>query len=181
MTNSLTYGFDFYRDHYDTRKRRFDLPSGRAAEIAPGVPDGTFMRAGAGISRTRPTSARAWMLLLVSATAGFLQRRNLRNAEIQGVETILEYRFNDHWRLETALAWTEGTDSDTEEPLRRIPPLNGNARLRYAHDPNLWTEFAAVWADHQKRLAPGDISDPRIGPDGTSGYVVFDLRAGYKL
>jgi hemoglobin/transferrin/lactoferrin receptor protein len=97
------------------------------------------------------------------------------------VETILEYRFNDHWRLETALAWTEGTDSDTEEPLRRIPPLNGNARLRYAHDPNLWTEVAVVWADHQKRLAPGDISDPRIGPDGTPGYVVFDLRAGYKL
>lgn len=292
--HSLSYGSDFYRDHFDTRKRRFDLPSGRAATIAPGVPDGTFYQswgwylqdeasigsrldaiAGVRYSRfdTEGTLGNQRLSFETDAVVGnlnvlfrlspelnlvggvawgfrapniedffgrvdffneipntnlkpeesvnqeiglkyfsgriaaeayyfhsdyegfidrmtvgrqpngnpILQRRNLRNAEIQGVETILEYRFNDHWRLETALAWTEGTDSDTEEPLRRIPPLNGNARLRYAHDPNLWTEFAVVWADHQKRLAAGDISDPRIGPDGTPGYVVFDLRAGYKL
>jgi outer membrane receptor protein involved in Fe transport len=31
------------------------------------------------------------------------------------------------------------------------------------------------FADRQDRLAPGDIADPRIDPDGTPGWVVLDL------
>ena len=64
--------------------------------------------------------------------------------------------------------------------MRRIPPINGSVRLRYLPRTNLWVEAATVWADAQTRLAAGDITDPRIGPEGTSGYVVFDLRAGYQ-
>jgi hemoglobin/transferrin/lactoferrin receptor protein len=107
------------------------------------------------------------------------QRRNLRDAAIQGVEASLEYRWSERWLLATNLMWTEGSDEDTGEPLGRIPPINSSARLRYAPWQNLWLEAAALWADSQTRLAPGDIIDPRIGPEGTPGYVVFDLRTGY--
>ena len=107
------------------------------------------------------------------------QRRNLRDAAIQGVEANLGYRWSEQWLLAANLMWTEGSAEDTGEPLQRIPPINGSARLRYAPWQNLWLEAAALWADSQTRLAPNDIIDPRIGPGGTPGYVVFDLRTGY--
>lgn len=36
----LTYGFEHYRDRYDTRKRRLDLAAGTEAALNPGTPDG---------------------------------------------------------------------------------------------------------------------------------------------
>lgn len=38
--HGLTYGFEYYRDVYDTRKERVDLTSGAATTIDPGAPDG---------------------------------------------------------------------------------------------------------------------------------------------
>ena len=35
-----------------------------------------------------------------------------------------------------------------------------------------------LWADRQDRLSAGDVGDPRVGPDGTAGYAVANLRAG---
>jgi hemoglobin/transferrin/lactoferrin receptor protein len=58
------------------------------------------------------------------------QRRNLRDAAIQGVEANLEYRWSEQWLLAANLMWTEGSAEDTGEPLGRIPPINGSARLR---------------------------------------------------
>jgi outer membrane receptor protein involved in Fe transport len=37
------------------------------------------------------------------------------------------------------------------------------------------------WARAQTRLAPQDHADSRIPRGGTPGYVVFDIRAGYRL
>ncbi|MGH8625299.1 MAG: TonB-dependent receptor plug domain-containing protein [Gammaproteobacteria bacterium] len=289
----FTYGFEFYRDEYDTEKTQIDLTRAMSAAITPGVPDGTYYQnwalyaqddvqlwkdaeAIAGIRYSNFESegevgatqlsfgtdavvgnlnlrfgitphlnlvgGLAWgfrapniedffgrvdffneipntelepeevfnkeiglKYLSESLFAeayyfhadyqGFIervtvglqpnsrpiqQRRNLRDALIQGVEAGLEYRWNEQWLLATNLMWTEGNDEDTDEPLRRIPPINGSVRLRYLPRTNLWVEAATVWADAQTRLAAGDITDPRIGPEGTSGYVVFDLRAGYQ-
>jgi hemoglobin/transferrin/lactoferrin receptor protein len=36
----LTYGFDLYRDRYDTSKRRLNLAAGSEAPLVPGTPDG---------------------------------------------------------------------------------------------------------------------------------------------
>jgi len=38
--HQLSYGFDHYRDRYDTRKRRLDLAAGTESVLTPGTPDG---------------------------------------------------------------------------------------------------------------------------------------------
>lgn len=107
------------------------------------------------------------------------QRHNVIDAEIQGVETGFSVNVTPEWTVVGALTWTRGEDTEGR-PLRRIPPLNGNIRVRYRPTTKLWFEAASVLADDQTRLAPGDITDPRIGPNGTPGYAVFDARAGYE-
>ena len=107
------------------------------------------------------------------------QRQNINDAEIQGVEASAEYPLNAQWLVGATLTWTEGRDSKTKDPLRRIPPINGSARMVYYPIDRLWIEGSVWWADNQDRLAKGDIDDPRIGPKGTPGYTVFNLKAGY--
>lgn len=288
----FTYGFDYYRDMFDTRKRSIDAGSGVESPLTPGVPDGTyyeswalyaqdeidlwskavailgirysaFNTAGQVGTTTLDFSTDAVTgsvnllyrltpyLNLVGGFAkgfrapniedffgrvdffneipntslqpeesfnkevglkfynewgsadlyyfhadydGFIervqvgtqpdgkpiqQRRNFTDAEIQGVEMGFTASLTPEWGVSGALTWTRGED-DQGRPLRRIPPLNGNIRVRYSPMPTLWFEAASVLADDQRRLAPGDITDPRIGPDGTPGYAVFDVRTGYE-
>jgi hemoglobin/transferrin/lactoferrin receptor protein len=42
MRHHFTYGFEFYRDEYDTKKTQIDLITGTSTPITPGVPDGTY-------------------------------------------------------------------------------------------------------------------------------------------
>jgi iron complex outermembrane receptor protein/hemoglobin/transferrin/lactoferrin receptor protein len=65
-------------------------------------------------------------------------------------------------------------------PLSRVPPLHGTVE---ATAPWAWGYASAAlrWAAPQDRLAPADLSDPRIPPGGTPGYAVVDLRAGARL
>lgn len=289
----FTYGFDYYRDMYDTTKTRLDLVTGGGQQEIPGVPDGAFYQSWAlyaqdeitllsklttilGIRYSRVNTAgkvnataldfstdavtgsvnllyrlTPWLNLVGGWAKGFRapnmedffgrvdffteipntdlkpeasfnkevglkflysdramadvyyfhadyagfiervsvgtqpdgtpiqQRQNLTDARIHGVEAGFVWNLTPQWALAGSLTWTEGEDKDTGEPLRRIPPLYGNLRVRYDYNSHLWFEAASVMADEQDRLAPGDITDPRIGPNGTPGYVIFDVRTGY--
>jgi TonB-dependent heme/hemoglobin receptor len=115
-----------------------------------------------------------------TVSPGVVQRQNIQDANIRGLEGGFQHRFDRHWSAGGAAAWTRGEDSNTGEPLRRIPPLNGVLRLRYDWSARLWSELAAVHADRQRRLAPGDLTDPRIPAGGTPGYGVFHFNLGWK-
>lgn len=108
------------------------------------------------------------------------QRRNIKDARIQGVEAAFTHTFNRHWTTAATVGWTEGEDRDTGEPLRRIPPVNGSLRVRYTYNPDLWTELSGLLADKQDELSPEDIDDPRIPSGGTPGYGVVNLKLGYQ-
>jgi len=108
------------------------------------------------------------------------QRRNIGTARIHGVEAALTQFFSEHWSGSATVAWTRGENSETDEPLRRIPPLNGTARLRYGH-PRYWVEFQGLFADRQTRLSGGDIDDPRIPDGGTPGYLVANLQGSWRF
>ncbi len=69
---------------------------------------------------------------------------------------------------------------DERVPLSRIPPLNGSAEARWQSPIDLYLGAALRWALAQDRLAPTDMSDPRIPAGGTPGFAVLDLRAGYR-
>lgn len=290
-TQRFTYGFDYYRDMFDTRKRRIDSVSGAESPLTPGVPDDTHYESWAlyaqdeielwskavailGIRYSAFNTAgrigttnlnfstdavtgsvnllyrlTPYLNLVGGFAKGFRtpniedffgrvdffseipntslgpeesfnkevglkffnewgsadlyyfhadydgfidrvrvgtqpdgrpiqQRRNVTDAEIQGVETGVSIHPTPQWGVSGTLTWTRGED-DQNRPLRRIPPFNGSIRVHYSPLPTLWFEAASVMADDQRRLAPGDITDPRIGPDGTPGYAVFDVRTGY--
>jgi outer membrane receptor protein involved in Fe transport len=66
-------------------------------------------------------------------------------------------------------------------PVSRVPPLQGTVELRWRHQPSgFFVAGASRWALAQNRLAPSDLSDPRIPFGGTPAYAVFDLRAGWR-
>jgi TonB-dependent heme/hemoglobin receptor len=116
----------------------------------------------------------------VTIAPGVRQRQNLADVRIRGVEAALQYSWRDRWLVAGTAAWTHGEDERTGEPIRRIPPLTGSLRLRHLTTDRLWLELAAVLAGRQDRLAPGDLTDPRIPPGGTPGYAVFDVAASFR-
>jgi iron complex outermembrane receptor protein/hemoglobin/transferrin/lactoferrin receptor protein len=74
------------------------------------------------------------------------------------------------------------SDQPERLPLSRIPPLNGTAEFGWrSRRFGVHAMGALRWARSQTRLALQDVADPRIPAGGTPGYVVFDLRAGYRL
>jgi outer membrane receptor protein involved in Fe transport len=89
-------------------------------------------------------------------------------------------------------AWGEGPnpvpppssgDSNYRDrlPLSRVPPLNGTVEFSWYSGFGLWLGSALRWATAQTRLAIADQADIRIPTGGTPGFVVWDLRAGYRF
>jgi len=113
-------------------------------------------------------------------------------AYVRGAEADLRVYLPLDLRLRgtVSYAWGDGPnpvfeDSPSEpprRPLSRIPPLNGLAEVgwRGGHT-GLYVFGVLRWARAQTRLDLGDLSDARIPQGGTPGYVVVDVRAGYRL
>ena len=285
----LTYGFDFYRDTYDTSKTGVDLTSGASTAMVPGTPDGAhyeswglylqdevrvtdrfeaivgtryahFSAEGAiaatqlnlsdgeltgsinglyrlaprwnlvagvaqgyrapnmedffgrvdfateipnpqltpehslnkeiGVKYYSPRSSGDFYLFhtayddfidRVSVAPGVTQRQNIQRALIEGAELGLKHSFSDRWSATGNLTYTRGEDRDTQQPLRRIPPLNGSLHLRYAPHERAWYEIYSLFAGRQDRLSAGDRSDPRIPAGGTPGYATVNLKAGFTF
>ncbi|MHB8938171.1 MAG: TonB-dependent receptor plug domain-containing protein [Thiobacillus sp.] len=116
----------------------------------------------------------------VTVTPGVTQRQNIQRALIKGAEVGVKHSFSDRWSATGNLTYTWGQDRDTQQPLRRIPPLNGSLHLRYAPDDHSWYEVYSLFADRQDRLSSGDLSDPRIPIGGTPGYGTLNFKAGFK-
>jgi outer membrane receptor protein involved in Fe transport len=73
-----------------------------------------------------------------------------------------------------------GEEQNTREPLRRVPPTHGTARLGWSVG-SYWIEGSSMFATRQTRLAPGDLTDIRIPAGGTPGFVTLHARGGLKI
>ncbi|MEX1367353.1 MAG: TonB-dependent receptor, partial [Nannocystaceae bacterium] len=113
-------------------------------------------------------------------------------AFVRGADADLRLHLPLDLRLRSTVsfAWGDGpnpvaaTSADQPErrPLSRIPPLNGLVEAGWRGGTTGLYAFGVMrWARAQGRLALADESDVRIPEGGTPGYVVFDLRAGYRL
>ena len=74
----------------------------------------------------------------------------------------------------------EDSTAPERVPMSRVPPLNGTAELGWRSRVGVYAAAGLRWARLQNRLAPQDVADNRIPIGGTPGYVVADLRAGYR-
>ncbi len=106
-------------------------------------------------------------------------RENVGKATIQGVEGELVVRPVSFLSVRSFLIYTYGQNVSLNEPLRRIPPLDGLVGIHLHVIKNL--ELITQWqfAARQDRLSSGDVDDPRIPEGGTPSWNVMHLRASY--
>lgn len=113
-----------------------------------------------------------------------LQKQNVGEATIDGIEVDFRFALCPDWLVFGNATETTGDDDLLNEPLVRIPPRFGTLGLRWTssgtkHTP--WGELVGSFAEAQRRLAPADISDTRIGAGGTDGFAVLHLRGGMSF
>ncbi|PWJ58681.1 hemoglobin/transferrin/lactoferrin receptor protein [Dyadobacter jejuensis] len=106
------------------------------------------------------------------------RKENTEKAQIRGAEIEIDYLFQAHWKIFGAGTYTYGKSISNQEPLRRIPPLNGRLGIEYRPG-NLFLRPELLWAYKQTRLSAGDKSDNRIPVGGTPGWTTVNLRMGY--
>ncbi len=118
-------------------------------------------------------------------------RKNAASGYIAGVEAYGKVLLGKGFGLQGWISWTQGDleiplyDPPTQ-PMRRIPPLQGLVGVTYSGR-RWWAELDVRWAARQDRLAPGDLRDKRICPDGpdrcdgTPGFAILNLLGGVRL
>lgn len=106
------------------------------------------------------------------------QRANVGEAYLHGVETEVRWAAASRVAIFGHLAYTFGQQTTTDQPMRRIPPLNGLLGVRLGTQAERWIEGTVRFAARQDRLASGDRDDQRIPPGGTPGWAVVDVDAG---
>lgn len=108
------------------------------------------------------------------------QKENTESAYIRGFETELAWELSRKMRVQGAVSYTFGQNLSKPEPLRRIPPLNG--QFGFAFREKKWRS-SVVWqfASKQSRLAQGDKDDNRIPKGGTPGWNTVNLYTDYML
>lgn len=108
------------------------------------------------------------------------QRQNISRARVRGVEVDGMLTLAEGWTWSSGGTWTRGTEVTLGVPLTRIPPLNGYSRLTWQVRRSVWVEAAMIAGMDQRRLAPADKTDWRVGPNGTAGFGALHCRAGFS-
>jgi len=104
------------------------------------------------------------------------QFANIEKATIWGIEFDLEAILANAWTAFGSVAYIEGDNNITSEPLPTIPPLKVILGARYQRA-KWWSEANLRFLDRQTRLPQ---SDPFF-ETGTIGFTVYDLRGGYDF
>ena len=108
--------------------------------------------------------------------------QNINEVDISGLEVELNHYFNNGGHLFATLTYTYGDEQteDGEGPADRIPPLFGV--VGYQQD--VWGDWnirsQVRFAETQDRLSARDLTDPRINPFGTGGFVVYDTHLTWR-
>jgi outer membrane receptor protein involved in Fe transport len=118
-----------------------------------------------------------------SSEPAVLQRLNLGRATITGVEADARWSPGRGFSLFGTFTHTVGDDTVADVPLARMPPNFGTAGARWtsASSRQPWVEAVYLFAGAQRRLAPADVADVRIGAGGTDAFHVVNLRGGVVL
>ena len=108
------------------------------------------------------------------------KKENVEKGYIQGIETAWKYAFTEGVNIETSVSYTYGQSLTKNEPMRRIPPLNGHFALNF-NKKQWFSTFEIAGATKQDRLAQGDKDDNRIPKGGTPAWTIFNIYGGYSF
>lgn len=109
------------------------------------------------------------------------RKENITEAFIKGTEAQFEWRWSPNWLMAGHATYTFGHNASADEPLRRIPPLNGRFYLEFYPFQKMGLRAESIFATDQRRLAKGDVDDNRIADAGTPGWQIFNLGAWYQF
>ena len=106
------------------------------------------------------------------------RKENTEKAYIRGFEAEMEYLISNSLKFSGNISYTFGQNVTKNEPVRRIPPMNGKMGIEYRK--NSFFLRPEVWfASEQTRLAQGDKDDIRIGKAGTRGWITSNIFTGF--
>ncbi len=108
------------------------------------------------------------------------KKENVEEAYIKGLEATAKWKPLSAFEINGGVSYTYGQSITKDEPLRRIPPLNGRMAGTYSFL-KFFTTAEFLFAGKQDRLAAGDKSDNRIPIGGTPGWQVANLYAGIQF
>jgi len=101
------------------------------------------------------------------------------NSYIYGTEMSGEYLLNCGWSLYGNMWYTFGEDLVREEPLSRIPPIQGVLGCRWrSEDLTRYFDIYTWMAGDQDRYNSVNLQDSRFPVGGNPGYAVMGIRAG---
>jgi outer membrane cobalamin receptor len=104
-------------------------------------------------------------------------KKNIEQAFIRGAEFEIISMPCPSLSINANLSYLFGHNLTRNEPLRRIPPINGQLSVTYARQK--WQAgIVNDYATPQQRLAQGDKDDNRIPLGGTPGFTVYHLFVG---
>jgi iron complex outermembrane receptor protein len=93
-----------------------------------------------------------------------------------GSEATMTWALSEPWTLAAQVGYLWGSDRTLDEPALGVPPLHGQASLRWQpRESTNWVEGIAHAASDQNRVAAARGEEP------TPGYGTFDLHAGIGL
>jgi hemoglobin/transferrin/lactoferrin receptor protein len=108
------------------------------------------------------------------------QKENVEKGYIQGIETAWQWEILRGLNIDAGMTYTYGQNLTKNEPMRRIPPLNGRFALNF--NKNQWfSTLEIMGATQQNRLAQGDKDDNRIPKGGTPAWTIFNIYGGYSF
>ncbi len=109
---------------------------------------------------------------------------NLNSATLYGIESGLRWILAPGYTAYAVMNYTRGEEQEVAlgtVPADRVPPLNGRLGLTWEPGNGLRLEPWLDFASKQDRLSPRDQEDPRIDPNGTDGYVTFNVLASWQI
>ncbi len=115
-----------------------------------------------------------------------LRIQNGESAYVYGVEIEGQWNFADDWSLRGALTWQDGKQDlggGIEDTISRLAPFSGVVAVKWTHPSDqFWIEGSILAAATQDNLSDRDTrDDQRIPTNGTPGYIVGSIRAGYQV
>ena len=117
---------------------------------------------------------------------------NAADGYIHGVEVEGAWRFHPQWTLSGFTSWQEGEVEApsyidgpiVEKYMKYLLPLTGSIALRWTHpDEKYWVEGRIFGADTEDRTSDADqeLDKERIPTNGTPGYLIASIYAGWKV
>ncbi len=120
-----------------------------------------------------------------------VQKDNVGDGYVQGLELYGDWQFTDEWQLFGAFSIQYGrvetypTSAPVveEDYMDRMLPPTGLLGIRWSDTSEKYSvELVAEGADGQTLLSARDAGDTdRIPPGGTPGYLVFHLKGNFRL